>query len=175
VINPANETSIDRQRHAAMKASFQLLPGEAWPAESASPRLEATSSLRLSPSPPPPTLSSSSAHHRLSSDVVTTIIVGVLVVISLAAGLICVLCRHIRAKKRTSEDTAGIPTLPASRPSTGYITQPPNLDTPGQAVPYVPLNEKQFMGSAPNRHPAFGPNSIQETTLELEGERPRVN
>ncbi|KAF2420003.1 hypothetical protein EJ08DRAFT_566236, partial [Tothia fuscella] len=93
MINPNELVSINKQREAAKRAPYQLAPGEAWPAEGATPGAE-TATLTGFVKPTATSLSNatlsangSGGHHTLSGGAIAGIVIAGVVVIALAAAL----------------------------------------------------------------------------------------
>jgi hypothetical protein len=173
VINPANGTSIDKQKRAAMNASFQLLPGEAWPAESVSgteiPAISSSQIPSSSPSPAissqiassiipssSPLLASSTSHDHLSRDAIIAVTIGTLTAILLVAAGLLSFIRLSKTKKSnigkgTEPENHDAPNTTRYLPCSDDTPENPNLNLP--------------MGQAGSQiwYPAIGPSSTQET------------
>lgn len=145
VINPNEMVSLDKQKEAAIKAPFQLAPGEAYPAEGA------TGSETASASGSQPTATNgataNTAHHSsLSGGAIAGIVIGGLAVLAIAAALFYFMGRSKTYKdmfkaSRGSEGGAGMsetgdrvgPWTPGPH---GQATVPyqdnPSISTPSQ-------------------------------------------
>jgi hypothetical protein len=116
VINPNEEVDLNKQKQAAIKAPYQLAPGEAWPAENAKPGAE-TGTLAGFSKPTATSLSGttsgSSGHHGLSGGAIAGIVIGAVAVLVLAAALFYFMGRSktykdmFKANQSARSETAG--------------------------------------------------------------------
>jgi hypothetical protein len=186
VINPTKDTSLEKQRQAAISAPFQLLPGQPWPAEGNT--LGSGSESASMPSSLLPSGNSTVKHsHRISGGAIAGIVIGVMAAL-IIAGLLYFIAR---SKPRPTTKGPTAPQMPFSggnvevwSPVTldgtpqgeslilSPVTQLPPVDTIGYNLPMMNFYEKPPL-SPPIGHPAFGPNSTQSTTIELPGDEPR--
>jgi hypothetical protein len=95
VINPNDTQTLHAQVLAAAKADFQVAPGELVPQEASStlPNAPAASSHGASTLP-------SQHPSRLSTAAILGIVFGVIALIALVAGILFLLARRARAKRR---------------------------------------------------------------------------
>jgi hypothetical protein len=114
VINPNELVSLDKQKEAAIKAPFQLAPGEAWPAEGA---IGAASASASGLSQPTATslngATTNTTHHSLSGGAIAGIVIGGIAVLAVAAALFYFMGRSKTYKdmfkaSRGSEGGAGM-------------------------------------------------------------------
>jgi hypothetical protein len=112
VINPNELVSLEKQKQAAIKAPFQLAPGEPWPAEGVKPGAETASVTGLN-QPTTTALNGNtghSDHHSLSGGAIAGIVIGGVVVLALAAALFYFIGRSKTYKdmwKGHKSETAG--------------------------------------------------------------------
>jgi hypothetical protein len=178
VINPANGTSIDIQKQAAISAPFQLVPGEAWPAEGTTIGSETV------PASASPSMSPAKVKHHLSGGAIAGIAIALIIFVGTAAALFYFIgrwrarkevTRYINVESRSNAIprtiSPPINTVPQrSAPSPQPISELWSPISPVSMDRYLPLSEKTPL-SPPARHPAFGPFSEQSTTYELDGGR----
>jgi len=183
VINPATGQSISIQKSAAINAHYQLAPGQPWPAEGSLPSSQSTSAATS-------TESNSTTGGHISSVAIAGIVL--LLVIALIAGLFFAFRRYRRRNPLTGPEEASAPpsetkdddenTIPIGiryeQPSSPSVQNDPvspvTPPVPRRSIRRIfykyPFSEKP--GIRPEGHPAFGPNSIQDNTIELQGDEP---
>ncbi len=156
VINPANGTFIDRQQQAARKnVSFQLLPGQTWPAEGAVPT--------SSESPTTSAGNAQSSDHRIYAGAIAGIVVGAVALIGLAALI------YFMARSRIEDVVDHTGVAPAVLPShnsqpTSPIAQTPCIDASAGPTELV----------SPVSDP-FSPYSmVERVTYELDAEKSMI-
>jgi hypothetical protein len=168
VINPANGTSLDKQREAAKDAPFQLLPGEPWPAENNTPGTGTTIS-------PPLSFPSIVSHdHRPSKSVLVGAIGGPILLLSVV-GIISFSFRYLKLymnnfKDEEHGDTLGEGTDGCSQP---VKTNAPDTHGVSPAITIhfsdETVGEKSLIAI---ERPAISSN--QPALAELEGDLPKI-
>jgi hypothetical protein len=178
VINPANGTSIDRQKQAAISAPFQLLPGEAWPAEGVNIGSETVPASAL-----PSTSPAAELKHHLSGGAIAGIVIAVTILVGIAGALF-----YFFGRLRSQKEVTKYATVESNSNETPRIIGPVVDTIPQSSTPnpqdrnelwspissvslsrYMRLSKKPPL-SPPAGHPAFSP-FVQSTTYELEGGR----
>ena len=170
VINPAFGSTIEIQKQAAFNADFQLLPGDAWPAEGS-----ATSS---APTLPSSTSIVGESKAGITSGAIAGIVVGATLPLAAAVIILYQLAKS-RAKKRLAVTTSRkdckiVP--PMEMPAQSPVPVPSELMSP---ISPASIPQTMYLPDKPplprsEGHPAFGPFSQQSTTIELDGEETRL-
>jgi hypothetical protein len=179
VINPNATTSLQEQRNLALNASFQLNPGEPWPAEatsSAPPGYTTTATQTASTltSAPGSTTSASptpvpSSHHSLSTGAIAGIAIGGAALLVAAGVLIWYCGRQSRQNKHLTQDAPpnyvpphynsyNQPMSPSAKHISG-LTMPSTHPSPGfVGYPYDPnQGHMSPFGAVPAPSPPQGP------------------
>jgi hypothetical protein len=174
VINPANGTSIDEQRQAAISAPYQLLPGEAWPAEGGAIGSEVDVA-----SPSPSTRAVESLNQPLSRGAIAGIFTGAIILVVIGAALFYFIGRskaskdvmeHTSVEASSNEGPRSLASVVNTIPQSFTTNLPNELWSPVSPVStgrYLSLSEET--SHLPAGHPAFGICS-QMMMYELEGD-----
>ena len=173
VINPNATTSLETQRELARNASFQLNPGDAWPAEATSsppPGYTATETSTVAPSTPTfaPAATSSTAvlipdhHHALSGGAIGGIVIGGAAVLVIAGFVIWHCGRQSRINNNNNSQPAMDVPPSYGPPAYGNVSYQPLSPTgkhmssgavstaqPGPGFPGFPYAEQSQAHMAP--------------------------
>lgn len=187
MINPWRNMSIAVQKHAAVNARYQLLPGDSWPAEGAA--TSATRTLQSLPSSASLVSTASvlkeTKSTELSAGAISGIVLGVVGFLVAISALIggCLMLTQMK-QKRPPETSSELPTFantsanhniesvtPVELSTSLYATacsrnyDPSTIQSPLRVCD-LPANEKSLADHAPLGHPAFG--QFHNTPVELQ-------